>query len=368
MNDDAPRFTVEDPRAGRPQPPMGDDLLPPVEPPSAGFIIQLFVVPALIVLLIVALWLAFNWLVRAASSPTDVIQGLESGPSVARWQRASELADMLRNERFASFKRDGKAASDLARILDREIMSAGMDENSVEFRRYLARALGEFQVQEGMDVLLKAATTSRDPSEQKVRDGAIQAIAVRVYTLPQLDPPLGIDPQVEPALLQLAEDEDPTIRFQTAYALGQLGTPAAIERLKVMVDDADATTRHNAAIALAHRGNARAVEVLAEMLDMEEHAAASRDKDDSGNKTKDGKNLNLIQVRGMILHTAIEASLGLAKQNPGANLAPVVAALELVAAADAKELAEANLPPQAQFDAERALKTLRKKDTRTPGQ
>ena len=39
-------------------PPAGEDLLPPVEPPSAGFLIQLFVVPALIVILIVAAWLA----------------------------------------------------------------------------------------------------------------------------------------------------------------------------------------------------------------------------------------------------------------------------------------------------------------------
>src|SRR5439155_23866789 len=41
------------------RPPLGEELLPPVEPPSARFIIQLFVVPALIVALIVAVWLAF---------------------------------------------------------------------------------------------------------------------------------------------------------------------------------------------------------------------------------------------------------------------------------------------------------------------
>ena len=36
------------------RPPLGEDLLPPVEQPSARFIIQLFVVPALIVVMIVA--------------------------------------------------------------------------------------------------------------------------------------------------------------------------------------------------------------------------------------------------------------------------------------------------------------------------
>ena len=78
------------------RPPLGEELLPPVEQPSARFIIQLFVVPALIVMLIVAVWLSFNWLVRStALGPDKLIQGIEDGPSAARWQRASELADLL---------------------------------------------------------------------------------------------------------------------------------------------------------------------------------------------------------------------------------------------------------------------------------
>lgn len=347
MND--ARFTVEDPRAARTNLPAGDDLLPPVEPPSAGFIIQLFVIPALIVLLIVAIWLAFNWLVRAASSPDDVIKGLEHGPSVARWQRASELADMLRNERFAKFKQSGKSAEDLARILDREILTAGMEDDDVEFRKYLARALGEFQVQQGTDVLLKAATTNRDPREQKVRDGALQAIAVRAYNLQQLDPPQQIEnPEVEATLLRLAEDEDPLIRFQTAFALGKIGTPAAVERLEVMVDDPDADTRYNAAVALAHRGNAKAVETLAEMLDLEQHAAAVREKKDK----------SAALVRGVIVHAAIEAARELAKQNPQADITPILESLDQIVEADAEQLEKAQLPHQAQFDARRALKTL----------
>ena len=36
------------------RPLVGDELLPPVEPPSAGFIVQLFVIPAVIVLIIVS--------------------------------------------------------------------------------------------------------------------------------------------------------------------------------------------------------------------------------------------------------------------------------------------------------------------------
>jgi HEAT repeat protein len=316
----------------------------------------LFVVPALIVMLIVALWLGFNWLVSAASRPEDVIDGLEHGPSVARWQRASELADMLRNERFAKFKRDEESAGKLARILDREITAAGMDDDEIEFRKYLARALGEFQVQEGADELLRAATTSRDEREQKVRDGALQAIAVRAYNLQQLSPPQRIEnPKVEATLLQLSEDEDPLIRFQTAYALGKIGSPAAVERLEIMVDDPDADTRYNAAVALAHHGNAKAIETLAEMLDLEEHAAARLGKDDAH-----------AVVRSVIVHTAIDAALALARQNPQADLSPIIEMLEEIVRADEKTLAKAQLPRQAQFDAQRALKTLRSNTSDTP--
>jgi len=347
---DEPRFTVEDPRVN-PPPVSGDELLPPVEPPSAGFIIQLFVVPALIVALIVAAWLAFNWLVRAASTPEDVIEGLEHGPTIARWQRANELADMLRNERFAEFKKNSQAAGTLARTLRREIEAAGMSDNDVAFRYYLARALGQFEVEEGMDVLLEAATTNRDPREKKARYGAIQAIAMRVYNVQQLKPPRQVaDPQLEPVLLRLAGEEDPSIRYQAAYALGKLGSPAALERLAILVDDPDPATRYNAAVALAHRGDAKSIETLAEMLDLEEHAAAAR----ASGETSDSP------MRSVIVHTAIEAAIALAEQQPEADLGPVIAALTELVEADDATLAGAQLPQQAKYDARRCLETLRK--------
>ena len=43
------------------QPVNPDDSLPPVEPPSAAFLVQLFLVPGIIVAIIVCVWLAFHW-------------------------------------------------------------------------------------------------------------------------------------------------------------------------------------------------------------------------------------------------------------------------------------------------------------------
>mgnify|MGYP002137427461 CR=1 FL=1 len=102
--------------------------------------------------------------------------------------------------------------------------------------------LFEFDVQEGTDVLLKAAKTNRDPREERVRDSAIQAIAVRAYNLSKLNPPIQLaTAELEPTLLQLAADTDPVIRFQTAYTLGHIGTPAAVSDAKERDQRASAT-------------------------------------------------------------------------------------------------------------------------------
>jgi HEAT repeat protein len=351
MND--ARFQGEDELAGRSGLPAGGDLLPPVEPPSAGFIIQLFVVPALIVLAIVAVWLTVSSLMRTATDPKTLIEGLEHGPSVARWQRASELADMLRNERFVEFRRSPEAAEDLARILEREIDGAsstgGMDEGAIALRAFIARALGEFEVNDGIKALLKAADTSRDPAEQLVRYRALEAIAVRAYSLPRLDPPQSLShSELEPTLFRLAGDDDPLIRRRTAFALGQLGTAAAVERLEVMVDDPDADTRYNAAVALAHRGNSSSAETLAEMLDPDELAGIRDESDEHSRELK----------RAVIVGNALKAAEELARRNSQADFSLIVEALERLTKADSETLAKAQLPPRVAFDAKRVLDQL----------
>ncbi len=150
------------------RPPLGEELLPPVEQPSARFIIQLFVVPLLIVMLIVAVFLSIRWLVRSTEmGPEQLIQGIETGPNVARWQRAKDLADLLHDKQYPEFRQSHEGAAHLARMLDREIDQADMEALNIEFRGYLARALAEMDVQEGTDILLKAAKTNRDPREQR---------------------------------------------------------------------------------------------------------------------------------------------------------------------------------------------------------
>jgi hypothetical protein len=335
------------------KPATGDDVLPPVEPPSARFIIQLFVVPAIIVMLVVAVWVVVTWLVhRTTMKPEDLIAGLESA-SVARWQRASELADLLRNERFAEFRHDKKAAKQLAAILDREVAAAKdgqkMDEEAVMLRYFLARSLGEFRVDEGTAALLNAATTDRDPQETLVRRGALQAIAVRAYNLSQLEPPLSLaDPNLEPTLFVLSGDANPLVRSETAYALGQIGTPTAFAQLEKMVDDPHADTRYNAALALAEHGDDAAIPTLAEMLDPEEMSSVREEPNEPAQFYK----------RSLIVTNALEAVEKLHRANSEADFSPVVDVLESITTAEPADLEQVRFHPTIVPRAEETLKLL----------
>jgi hypothetical protein len=51
-----------------------DDSLPPVEPPNAAFLVQLFLVPGVIVAIIVGVWLAFHWLAHLGSDPQAYVK------------------------------------------------------------------------------------------------------------------------------------------------------------------------------------------------------------------------------------------------------------------------------------------------------
>jgi HEAT repeat protein len=207
--------------------------------------------------------------------------------------------------------------------------------------------VGEFQVDEGTDALLKAAVTSRDPREAIVRRGALQALAVRAFNLSQLVPPRTLaDPNVEPTLIKLAGDENVLVRSETAYALGQIGTPTALAELAKMVDDPHTDTRYNAAIALAQHGNVAAIATLAEMLDLAEMSSVREEPSAPAQFYK----------RSLIVTNALEAIEKLHAANPSADFAPVSEVLKKIFAAKPAELEQARFHPTI---VPRATETLR---------
>ena len=88
-----------------------EDNLPPVQPPTAGFLMQLFVVPMVIVVVIVMVCLMFNWLAHLGTQPQDLVNDL-SKLNAGSWQKALTIANMLtdrRNRPVATRPADGPA-------------------------------------------------------------------------------------------------------------------------------------------------------------------------------------------------------------------------------------------------------------------
>ncbi|MBL9123770.1 MAG: HEAT repeat domain-containing protein [Planctomycetaceae bacterium] len=297
-----------------------DDALPPVEPPSAGFILQLFVVPAVIVVIIVLVWLMFNWLAHMGSDPQDYVSALRRG-NVARWQAAVNLANAMRSN--AKLKQDAALAQELAQLLENELQTPGEPSaNDIQTQAYLCKALGEFEIPAGLPALLKAA----DPrTAVQVRRAALEAIALLAANAGREQ--TVSDPQLLPALLTAAADEESGIREAAAYTLGVVGGPEATSRLHALVNDAVPNVRYNAATGLARRGDPAAIPVLVEMLDPDEKAGIATETDADSQEFK----------RQSILTNALRATTQLATANPTADLQPLATAVEKLVNSSAPE-------------------------------
>jgi HEAT repeat protein len=311
-------------------PPRGlspDDALPPVEPPNAGFILQLFIVPGIIVVIVVMVWLMFNWLAQMGNDRDTFVRALARN-NEARWQAAFNLANSLRAERGSANPKltgDPQLAKQLAEILDREIDAGSMDEKPITLRIYLCRALGEFKVSDGLPTLIKAATTERKEDEGDVRRAAIEGIALLAANFEPGDKKFTDNPPLQEALFKAADDSDPRTRAVAAVALGVIGSEASIEKLHRLVEDTHPDVRYNAAMRLAHYGDVAAIGVLAEMLDPDEQAGVEIEKQEDMRPFK----------RAVITLNAIRATGQFAETNPTADLAPLETAIKKLLAGKA---------------------------------
>jgi hypothetical protein len=338
------------------------EYLPPVTPPTATFLIQLFLIPLLIVSIIVVLWLLFSWVAHMGRDNAAKLVEAIVRDDTASWQRAYELADLLRSPdpKYASLRKDVTLAGALAKFLDRDLkeplapMSAmavaggsgtysgsqappGSDRRAQIMRRmYLCRSLGSFSVQEGLPVLLKAAMQEQDPVEVQVRFAAIEAIStladncgprtfqdnkeVMKVLLDATHEPDDTLPPPAPA-----KDGEPTLyrphaelRAVAVYALGVIGGEQATERLVQMLHDMYPNARYNAATGLARQGNGECIGVLREMLDPDNPLAV---KDETNPNEQQRK-------RTTVLLNGVKATVLLTKANPDLNVARLDAALD----------------------------------------
>ena len=158
-----------------------DDNLPPVSPPSAGFLMQLFVVPMVIVVIIVMVCLMFNWLAHLGSKPEDLVDDLTK-LNPGSWQKALTIANMLCDPNQAELRQNDIMADRLAEILQAQVERGEMGDEQIQLRVYLCLALGVFEVNNGLPALVEAASTQRQPQEIQVRMKAIEALAMNGFT------------------------------------------------------------------------------------------------------------------------------------------------------------------------------------------
>lgn len=245
------------------------DALPPVEPPSARFIIQLFVIPFAIVLVLVSAYLLLVSLpfgrLATGGDATEYVRAIRHGNENRRWRSAYDLASLIHND--ARLAGDPRLLGELTDLLATELDRTKTEPRVAEF---LALALGSFTTIEARDT----AGRPSDPLGVLARAlGPSQPAVVRVaaaLTLSRLADRLKArvnDDRVLEALGAASRAEDPEVRQRAAYALGFFDRPEARSALqRVLAEDEDRTVRYNAAAALARLGDLGALPVLREML------------------------------------------------------------------------------------------------------
>lgn len=253
-----------------------DDSLPPVEPPNAAFLVQLFLVPGVIVAIIVCVWLAFHWLAHLGSDPQAYVRTLRRD-NEGRWQAALNLANDLRGPGGGVLKSDEPLATELGRILTDESASGRSGEQSQTLKLYLCRALGEFSIPAAAGPLVDRVQNLADPQTSRA---AVEAIAVLATNLVAAGRSFGNPADVTTAVVAASRSDDVPLRSAAAFTLGVLGGDEALERLgQLSGDDAD-DVRSNAALALARLGRVESYEALGDMLalpDVAPPAVASAD-------------------------------------------------------------------------------------------
>jgi HEAT repeat protein len=315
-----------------------DDALPPVEPPSASFLVQLFLVPAIIVGIIVTVWIAFHWLAQLGNDPQAYVRQLRRNTE-GRWQAALNLANDLRGPGGAKLKADPALAGELASILESEVISgrpAGGGHSAEQSRTlcvYLCRALGEFAVPDAAPPLVARAEATDQP---EIARAAVEALAVLATNLAAVDKGFTDPGSVTGAVLDATEAQDQGLRSSAAFALGVVGGGEARERLEVLCNDVNDDVRYNAALSLARLGGTAAWETLAEMLSLPDIAVQPGDDEAQADRYK----------RAMVVVNALKG-VGLlvddTAEPPPERIAAAVTGLREDAVADVRQGAGALL-------------------------
>jgi hypothetical protein len=251
-------FTLPDDPRRTPSGELPDDL-PPVEPPSAGFLAKLFVIPALIVLAIVGVWALFGRIAASEDNWQDLVKELRSGNEHRRWRAALGLAQMLKadqdlGDEGRSLARDPQVSGELTTLLTDQLGRTSPTPDDYKHQAFLARTLGFLDRPE---IVLPALQDAMKPTRDlDVRRNSIASIALVLGRAQDRGESVANDALVD-VLIETSDDPELSIRQLGVYSLGLAPTRAARQKLEVLAanDREDGTIRGNAAVGLARQGS-----------------------------------------------------------------------------------------------------------------
>ena len=272
--------------------------LPPVTSPSAGFIIQLFLIPALIVVAVIGVWALFGRLAESDTNWEQLVSELGSTNEHRRWRAANHLSQLLHNEQLSDvpaseqLSRRREVALALTGLFRTSLQSRSTHDDDISHQEFLARTMGALEVD---DLVLPLLAESLDSQHNiEVRKTALMSLVIiagrrfgeatgqsmtmeRSSGLPELKPlaksvelplaqPCIENPEILDELKTAAQDPETALRQLAAYALGLVSGPDSMEQLRVLLLDSDVNTRANAAIALARNADVGGIPAMITLL------------------------------------------------------------------------------------------------------
>ncbi|HEV8066826.1 MAG TPA: HEAT repeat domain-containing protein [Planctomycetaceae bacterium] len=243
-------------------------VLPPVEPPSAGFIMQLFVVPALIVLAVVVVWAFFGKIAASEEDWRELVEDIRNTNEHRRWRGADGLARLLQNDQQLGDGGQRLAANpEIARTLvglfDEQLKKHSQRDDDLKQEAFVARTLGLLDSPNTVLPALERGMQSEQ--DREVRKNSIASIAVIAGRASEVHHPLD-DSTLVNDLVTASGDPDKLIRDVSTYALGLIPTDASRDRLTVLLSDGDRNTRVNAAVGLARQNSTAGFPVFKDVL------------------------------------------------------------------------------------------------------
>lgn len=330
--------------------PEGSDL-PPVEPPSARFIAQLFLVPALIVGgLVLGGFLISAWFGTDTHDWQTLVTNLGRDNPHRRGRAAHDLAQLLNADRQTP---DGRplrehpplatGLADLAR--NRLESSSGSDDQ--DHRQEVVLLLGLLGLLDNPPITLPVfADAITEEHDVAIRRAGLTSIASTGKRAIDLDRPLD-DSELVRQLVALTADSDTDLKRDAVVALGTFGSPPARERLESLLVDPDEITRYNAAAALLFQGSSAGLNVFREIL--ERVASDSDSLSLTAQRTE--VEAREFEQQWLLIQLSLKAIATVAENLTDEQRSSLARAIS--------PLAENNRPSRIRIDAKRVLQRLR---------